>query len=89
MKALEELQIMTKGLEDKEIHSGYWYSIGNTLTILICGMLCGLKTIDDIHDWAISSPSRELLKIERIFSRAQFYNILKVVDSEKFKLAFY
>jgi len=64
MKALEELQEVMKGLEDRNTHCGYWYSIGNTLTIMICGMLCGLKTIDDIHDWANSEPSKKFLDEE-------------------------
>ena len=55
-------------------------------------MVCGLRSIDDIYDWAKSAPSRKFLQhefgITKILSRAQFYNILRLVDAEKFKLAF-
>ena len=92
MGILYELKEEMKGLEDPAVHDGYWHSIGNTLIVLVCGLLCGLQKIDDIHDWAKSEPTKEFLKeqfgIERIFCRAQFYNILGCVDAEKFKLAF-
>jgi len=92
MGILTELQEEMKGLEEGANHDGYWYSIGGTLTILVCGLLCGLQRIDDIHDWAKAAPTREFLKgqfgIERILSRAQFYNILGCVDAERFRIAF-
>jgi len=92
MGIFEELQDKMKGLEDSKIHDGYWYRISDALLIMICGLLCRQQKIDDIHDWAKSTPTRKFLLeqfgIERIFSRAQFYNLLAVVDAKKFKMVF-
>jgi len=79
-------------LEEGAEHDGYWYSIGDVLTILVCGMLCGLQRIDDIHDWAKAAPPRTFLEtqfgITRTPCRAQFYNILRCVDAKKFNHGF-
>jgi len=79
-------------VEAESKHEGYWYSISDVLTMMVCGMLCGLQRIDDIHDWAKSTPTRRFLErefgITRILCRAQFYNILGRVDADKFKRAF-
>lgn len=79
-------------LEDKARHDGYWYSISEVLAIMVCGMLCHLQTIEDIHEWSIAEPTREFFYqqfgIAKIPCRAQFYNIIGCVDSEKFICAF-
>jgi predicted transposase YbfD/YdcC len=88
----ESLWQAMRELEDKARHDGYWYSISEALTIMVCGMLCGLQSIDDIHEWAQAEPTRDFFYgyfgIAKIPCRAQFYNILACVDSEKFKVCF-
>jgi len=92
MKILNELQKAMEEVEKESEHKGYWYRIRDILTILICGMLCSLQTIDDIHEWSKSEPTRKLLKkrfkISKIPCRAQFYNILGYVKPEKFNESF-
>ena len=92
MKILKELQEAMEEVERESEHKGYWYRIRDILTIVICGMLSSLQTIDDIHEWAKSVPTRKLLrkkfKIEKVPCRAQFYNILGYVKPEKFNEAF-
>ena len=92
MGIFDKLQEQMKAVESESAHNGYWYSISDALIILICGLLCGLRRMDDIHDWAKSTPTKKFLNeqfgIEKIFCRAQFYNILKCVDADKFKMAF-
>ena len=92
MKILNELQKAMEEVETESEHKGYWYRIRDVLTILICGMLCSLQTIDDIHEWSQSTPTRKLLgkrfKITKIPCRAQFYNILGYVSPEKFNETF-
>lgn len=92
MGIFEELQSEMKEIEESGKHEGYWYSISDVLTILVCGMLCRQQRIDDIHDWAKSTPTRMFLErqfgIIRIPCRAQFYNILRYVDAEKFNEGF-
>lgn len=79
-------------LEDKTLHDGYWYSISEVLAIMVCGMLCSLQTIDDIHEWSRAEPVKDFFRwqfgIGRIPGRAQFYNIIGCVDSKKFTCVF-
>jgi len=92
MGIFEDLRDEIKEIEEEAGHEGYWYNVSDVLIMMVSGMLCGLRSIDDIHDWAKSEPSRKFLAREfgiiKILSRAQFYNILHLVDAEKFKLAF-
>lgn len=92
MRILEELKREMEGLESEEIHDGYWHSISNVLTILVCGMLCGLEKIVEISSWSNSAPVQKFLKdyfgIEKTPSVAQFYNILGCVDAEAFNESF-
>ena len=87
-----ELQSELKAIEESTDHDGYWYNVSDTLLLLVCGLLCGLQRIDDIHDWAKSAPALKFLHerfgIVKILGRSQFYNILKLVDAEKFKQSF-
>jgi len=92
MNIWEDLQKAMTEVEDESEHSGYWYRVRDVLTMLVCGMLCGLQTIDDIHEWCVAAPVRAfLLKrfgIEKILCRAQFYNILAAVNPETFNMSF-
>jgi len=92
MSVLSELQSAMREVESGAEHQGYWYRVSDMLTILVCGMLCALQHIDDIHEWAKSAPARQFLleqfQIRKIPCRAQFYNILGCVDPEKFNHAF-
>jgi len=92
MKILRELQKAMEEVERESEHKGYWYRIRDILTILICGMLSSLQTIDDIHEWSQCTPTRKLLwkkfAIGKIPCRAQFYNILGYVKPEKFNESF-
>jgi len=92
MGILDNLQEVMKEVEKDASHHGYWYCISEALLILVCGIMCSLQTIDDIHEWAISTPTRLFLDdqfgIQKIPCRAQFYNILACVDAEKFNRLF-
>jgi hypothetical protein len=92
MDILHGLQKEMKLLEEEVGHDGYWYSVSGVLTTLICGMLCGLRQIDDIHDWAKAAPTRDFFQaqfgIAKTPCRAQFYNILRCVDADKFSRSF-
>ena len=92
MKIFEALKTELKNVEVETGHAGYWYSVSEVLIMLVCGMLDGLKTIDDVHDWIKSAPGQAFLcdyfGIKNTPCRAQFYNILRCVDAEKFKKSF-
>jgi len=92
MGILSNLQSAMQEVESESLHDGYWYCISDALLILVCGMLCSLQTIGDIHEWSQATPTRTFLEkefgISKIPCRAQFYNILAYVDAEKFKHEF-
>ena len=92
MKIVDELQQAMLEVEKESAHKGYWYRISEVLTIMICGMLSSLQTIDDIHEWSVCTPTRKLLEekfsIKKIPCRAQFYNILSYVKPAKFNEVF-
>jgi hypothetical protein len=92
MDILHGLREEMRLVEEGAAHDGYWYSISDILIILVCGMLCGLRLIDDVHDWAKAAPVRffleEQFKITKTPCRAQYYNILRCVDASKFGFGF-
>ena len=92
MGILTKLHESMKELEKESRHEGYWYSIHESLIILLCGLLCQQKTISEIHEWSESYPTRSFLADEfgimRIPCRAQFYNILGCINAEKFNYHF-
>jgi len=92
MSILSKLQESMKSLEQETQHAGYWYSIQESLIILLCGLLCRQETISEIHEWAESAPTQLFLAeefgITRIPCRAQFYNILGCINAEKFNYYF-
>lgn len=92
MNSFSKLQEKMKQIDKDSEHKGYYYSISDILTIMICGMLCNLQTISDIYEWAKAEPVREFLleefKIRKLPSRAQFYNLIGCVDPQKFDMVF-
>jgi len=43
---------------------GYWFSISDALIIAVCGMLCGLQNVSDVHEWSEAAPVRNFLSKE-------------------------
>ena len=64
MGIFKNLRDEIKEIEEEAGHEGYWYNVSDVLIMMISGMLCGLRSIDDIHDWAKSEPSRKFLARE-------------------------
>jgi predicted transposase YbfD/YdcC len=44
-----------------EEHKGYFCSVGETLSIVILGSICGLRNVSQIHQWAANSRTKEFL----------------------------
>jgi predicted transposase YbfD/YdcC len=92
MDQLSELQKCMREVEEATEYKGYWFRIGDVLSIIVCGMLCGLENVSEIQDWATAKLVRafflEQFCIESLPCRAQFYNILAHVDAEQFGKSF-
>ncbi len=92
MSILNKLSEAMQEVEKASEHIGYYYKVSDALTIMICGMLCNLQNISDIHAWSKAEPVRNFLltqfQIRKIPSRAQFYNLLTCVEATKFNIAF-
>ena len=58
MSTIRGLKRMVRETEKKTQHEGYWYSVGDALIIMVCGMLCGLQTIGDVHEWSKAGSPR-------------------------------
>ena len=73
-------------VESEREYEGYYYSLGEALTIVVLGSLCGLKNVSQIHQWAESERTREWLKekfaIERIPCYYWLLSLLKMVKPE-------
>jgi len=92
MGIFDGLKQELQGVDDTSGHNGYWYSVSDALIMLVTGMLCGLQTVMDIHDWSRSKPARQFLMeqfgMKEIMCKSQFYNILAIVNVEEFKRCF-
>lgn len=73
-------------VESERRYDGYYYSLGEALSIVVLGSLCGLKNVSQIHQWAESERTREWLKekfaIERIPCCYWLLSLLKMVKPE-------
>ncbi len=89
MEIFGKLQNKMMELESETEHKGYYYKVSDALTIMICGMLCNLQNISDIHEWSQAESVRDFLfkelRIDKLPSRAQFYNLIGCVKSEQFQ----
>ena len=60
---MEPLRIVGyfEDVETEEEHNGYFCSVGEALTIVILGSICGLRNVNQIHQWAENQRVREFL----------------------------
>ena len=79
---------LTEYFEDVETvkeHNGYFYSVGEALTVVIPGSLCGLRNISQISQWAanerVKSFLAERFRMERIPCYYWLLCLLKLVES--------
>ena len=91
MNQFGELQKCMFEVEEASSFKGYWFRISDVLSIVVCGKLCGLGTVSEIHDWSKARPVRAFLAEQfgmKVPCRSQFYNILAYVDAERFGKSF-
>jgi len=79
-------------LETEKKYDGYYYKISEMITIVILGSICGLKNVQQIHQWAVKDRTREFLKEEFGICRIPCYywlgSMLKLVKPESLNKCF-
>jgi hypothetical protein len=92
MKTLKDLLDSFSGIETSEEHNGYFFSVGEALTIVILGSLCGLRNVSQIHQWAsnkrVSDCLMRNLGITRIPCYYWMLCLLKMIKPESFNRCF-
>ena len=92
---MERITFITEYFEEIETekeYDGYYYKISDVIAIVILGSICGLKNLQQIHQWAIKDRTREFLKEEFGIYRIPCYYwitcILKIIKPESFNRCF-
>ena len=67
-------------------HNGYFFSVGEALTVVILGSLCGLKNTSQISQWAANGRVKSFLaahfRIEKIPCYYWLLCLLKLIDPQ-------
>ena len=73
-------------------YDGYYYKISEVITIVILGCICGLRNLQQIHQWAVKERTSEFLKEEFGINRIPCYYwltcILKIIKPESLNKCF-
>ena len=77
---------MASEIETREPYDGYFYSVADVVTILVVGLLCGLRNAHEIVQWScsenVAAVFREYFHIMKIPCYAQFMNILGNIKAD-------
>ena len=83
---MKKIQEYSEEVETTKGYDGYYYQIGDIISIVVLGSLCGLKNMNQVHQWAESERTREFLRkefqIDRIPCYYWFLCLLKLVKPE-------
>lgn len=79
-------------VETTEEYNGYFCSVEGALTIVILGSFCGLRNVNQIHQWACNKRVSEFLSqhfgIKRIPCYYWLTCLLKIIDPKSFNTCF-
>jgi predicted transposase YbfD/YdcC len=79
-------------VETTKEHKGYFCSVGEALTIVILGSICGLKNVSQIQQWAADSRTREFLanhfSIESVPCYYWMLCLLKIINPKSLNRCF-
>ena len=80
------------GVETTEEHNGYSFSVGEALTIVILGSLCGLRNSSQVHQWSSNIRVKEFLSryfgINKVPCYYWLLCLLKLIVPESLNLCF-
>jgi len=92
MDYLEKLKLYLPIVGTTKKYKGYWFKIYDCLVILVCGCLCGLGNLKQIHRYAKNRVTKQMLRkvfnIHKIPSYYQFTNIMNIVDNAQLESTF-
>jgi predicted transposase YbfD/YdcC len=78
------------GVETTEEHNGYFFSVGEALTVVILGSLCGLRNVSQISQWAGDGRVKGFLAkcfgIDRIPCYYWILCLLKIIEPKSLNL---
>lgn len=81
-----------KEIETEKEYDGYYYKISDVITIVILGSICGLRNLQQIHQWAVKDRTSEFLREEFGICRIPCYYwltcILKIIKPESLNKCF-
>lgn len=81
-----------KDVETTEEYNGYFCSVEGALTIVILGSFCGLRNVNQIHQWAcnkrVSKFLSEYFGIKRIPCYYWLTCLLKIINPKSFNKCF-
>jgi predicted transposase YbfD/YdcC len=79
-------------VETNKEYRGYTYSVGEAITIVILGSLCGLRSVSQIHQWAEDERTREFLRKHFEIAKIPCYYwllcLLKMIKPESLNRCF-
>ena len=79
-------------IETEKKYDGYYYKISEAITIVVLGSICGLRNLQQIHQWAVKDRTSEFLKEEFGIYRIPCYYwltcILKIIKPESLNKCF-
>jgi predicted transposase YbfD/YdcC len=79
-------------VETTKEYNGYFCKVGEALTIVILGSICGLRNVSQVHQWAsnqrVSIFLREHFDISKIPCYYWLLCLLKLIKPESFNLCF-
>lgn len=82
---MEEIWNRMLKIEDPRHPSYVKYALADILIVIMCGVLCGLDTLEDLVVYAKSAAEflRKTFGIENIPSKASFGRVLSAVDGKE------
>jgi predicted transposase YbfD/YdcC len=79
-------------VETTSEYNGYFFSVSAAITIIILGTFCGLRNMQQIHQWASSGKIRSFLSenfgIENLVCYSWFTQVLGLIKPESFNACF-
>lgn len=61
---MENIRKYFEEIETEKEYDGYYYQIADIVSMVASGSLCGLKNINQLHQWTQNERTREFLRME-------------------------